>query len=48
LVSKTPSSTDIVLENGAYCKKMDRNFTNAVLGYVTPVSKMNKAMKLYV
>lgn len=37
LVTKSPSSSEIILESGAYCKKIERNFTGAVLGYVTPV-----------
>jgi len=36
LVTKEPSLTDVLTENAAYCSKTDRNFTNPVLGYVTP------------
>jgi len=39
LVSKNPNPIDIINESGTYYEKTSvKNFTNAVLGYVTPVS----------
>jgi hypothetical protein len=41
LISRNPSPEDIINESGAYCKKTsERNFTNPVLGYVTPVMSL--------
>lgn len=42
LVDEEPAATDIIMENGAYCKDTARRlFNGTVLGYVTPVSKIH-------